>query len=194
VDTSLESSLQVYKSELYGTYGMTETISHIALRRLNGANRQKTFQALEGVQLSTDQRGCLVIKAGYLGQEPIVTNDIVELPTPKEFKWLGRVDFVINSGGLKVMPEKVEADISALMPDGRFFIHGFPHKQLGQQVCLIVEGSSWSKDRRNLLLESIKSNVSKYEVPKQILFVEKFVLAGNEKINRRDTAKLVVVE
>lgn len=193
VDANLEKSLQAYTTDFYATYGMTETISHVALRRLNGGQRQRTFHAFDGVHLYTDERGCLVIRAGYLGADPIVTNDVVELTSPTEFRWLGRADFVINSGGVKVNPEKVEAAIAALMPQVRYFVHGFPHHKLGEQVCLVVEGNRWSNERIALLLEAMKSELSKFEVPKQVLFVERFVLAGNEKINRKETVRLVTL-
>lgn len=188
VDATLETSVKEFSSAFYATYGMTETISHVALRKLNDGT--DFFKALPGIHLSLDNRGCLCVSAGYLGDKPIVTNDLVEL-NGSSFRWLGRADFVINSGGVKVIPEKVEADLAPLLSGTRFFIHGFPHDKWGQEVCLVVEGSRWEAEKKIRLLDLLRNTLSRYEVPKRILYVEKFVLAGNDKINRVATARLV---
>ena len=106
LSVSTRTNLARFQCECYETYGMTETVSHVALRLLNTKNKQQYFEALPGVRLSQDTRGCLVISTDDLGV-PLVTNDVVELAGPGQFRWLGRFDGVINSGGVKVIPEKV---------------------------------------------------------------------------------------
>lgn len=105
---ALERALQVITAPVYATYGMTETVSHIALRRLNGPDASEVFTALDGVTLGTDERGCLHSTAAATNFEQIQTNDVVELIDPAHFRLLGRADRVINSGGVKIQPERVE--------------------------------------------------------------------------------------
>ncbi len=96
----------------FATYGMTETLSHIALQKLNGKNAQDFFEVLPGITITKDERGCLVINAPHISVDPVITNDLVELFGSSQFRWLGRVDTIINTGGVKVIPEKIEATIS----------------------------------------------------------------------------------
>src|SRR5690606_7297256 len=105
--------LQYFQCACYETYGMTETVSHVALKLLNTPAKQPYFEPLEGVDISIDDRGCLVISADYLSDR-IVTNDLVELGEAGQFTWLGRADNVINTGGIKVIPESLEARLQPL--------------------------------------------------------------------------------
>lgn len=122
------------------TYGMTETCSHVALRPLES----KEYTALPGVTFSTDARGCLVVDIPYMTIGRVVTNDIVELVSPTRFVWLGRADNVINSGGIKIMPEELEARIRALVPDldFDFYVTGRPDSRWGTAVTLVGEADA----------------------------------------------------
>lgn len=186
IGQSLKEKIQNISCSIYATYGMTETLSHIALQRINGIGTQEYFEALEDVQLRLDNRGCLCIKAKYLPGE-VVTNDLVELIDERKFKWLGRVDNVINSGGVKVIPEKIEAVIEKIFGSmhlsNRFFIAGIPDDKFGQRVVLFCEGAL-SKIAQSRILERSNQQLRKYEVPKEFLFVSKFAETTNGKINR----------
>ena len=107
----LKEKLKQKSTQCYETYGMTETVTHIASRKING-NSPTFFSPLPGVKLSTDKRGCMVIDVPYLTEEKIVTNDLVALDKDQRFLLKGRIDNVINSGGIKVIPEEVEAKIA----------------------------------------------------------------------------------
>jgi len=115
---------------------MTETASHIALKPLNESAQDSAhgeeglFITTTGVDVSIDDRGCLVIHANYISEKPIVTNDLVELVDAGKFKWLGRWDNVINSGGIKLIPEQIESKLKTLIED-RFVIAGLPDHELG---------------------------------------------------------------
>ena len=98
---------------VYHTYGMTETATHIALRRLNGPERSDAFVPLPGVELALDDRGCLAIRGAVTAGAWLQTNDIVDLRSDGSFVWLGRWDNVINTGGIKVQIEQVEAAVAA---------------------------------------------------------------------------------
>ncbi|MEJ2584834.1 MAG: AMP-binding protein, partial [Robiginitalea sp.] len=130
---------------IYESYGMTETASHIALRKLCRVPEGKApetvlppFHALPGVEVSTDDRGCLCIRASYLPENPVVTNDLVQLESDESFRWLGRVDHVVNSGGVKLIPEQLETKMSPLIPRP-FFLTGMPDDTLGEKLVLLVE-------------------------------------------------------
>ncbi|GHN03242.1 O-succinylbenzoic acid--CoA ligase [Cytophagales bacterium WSM2-2] len=189
VSQSLKEKMQKTSCLLLATYGMTETISHVALQKLNGPDSQDYFETLKNIHLRLDDRGCLCIKVDYLEGE-IVTNDLVELVSSNKFKWLGRIDNVINSGGVKVIPEKVEAAIEKalvkLQIKARFFVAGLPDEKMGQRVVTIVEGlpDQWPSDK---IMSDIVSNLTKYELPKEVKFVPKFIETPTGKINRAQT-------
>lgn len=189
VGNDLIKKLQKKKTQAFETYGMTETVTHVAARKLNhlGSGVTKApFRSLPGVFFSTDERGCLVIKAAHLDPEPLVTNDLVELKGETDFEWLGRVDHVINSGGVKIIPEILERKLAKVIP-GDFFLYGYPDDQLGQRLTVLVEG----KGDANVLLGAIQniSGFKKYHVPKEIHFVDVFERTENGKTIRETTAK-----
>jgi O-succinylbenzoic acid--CoA ligase len=193
VSPSLTQSLQQLHAAVYATYGMTETISHIALQRLNGTAADETFVTLPGIEIKCDHRGALAIKGAVTQHEWIQTNDWVTLHPPKGFRWLGRLDNIINSGGVKVPAEKVERAISLVLADMGlpylFFVAGLPHPQLGQQVCLIIESPPWDEAQtaRFWHLINHQALLGKYETPKQLYFSPKFVQTASAKIQRRQT-------
>jgi len=174
VSSALVEKLQSVATEVFETYGMTETLTHVAIKRLNGSNKTDCFTALDGVKFEVDKRDCLVIHAPELNPEPVVTNDIVELLKDTEFKWLGRYDNVINSGGVKIYPEVVEAKLASQLQGFRYFITGILDELLGQKVVLLVEGQ----------VEVKFDLLEKYERPKEVIFVEKFIETETGKINR----------
>ena len=135
VSYQLRQKLKDCPNRLFATYGMTETITHVAVQDLKSSDY---FEALPGISLELDARGCLVIDAPRITEKKIVTNDLVELDGQK-FRWLGRYDHVINSGGVKVIPEEVERALAPYIRQ-RFFVTGTPHDQLGEIVTLVVEG------------------------------------------------------
>ncbi len=126
----------------YITYGMTETCSHIALADI--ADDSGTFRAIAtGTRFSTDARGCLAADIPHLSIRRVVTNDIVSILSPTEFRWLGRADNIINSAGLKICPEELERTLAPLLPEGLvFYITGVPDAQWGTAVALVYEGGT----------------------------------------------------
>lgn len=197
VSPALSDKVSGLKTKVYATYGMTETITHVALSPVNIAagnidKQAGLFKALPGVSFSLDHRGCLVIKAPKISTEDVVTNDIVDLNSSTEFIWLSRYDHIINSGGLKLLPELIEKKYQDLIKTD-FFIHGKKDPVLGERVVLIVEG-----DRVSDLLKTIQlyqqdhqREVSKYEVPKEVLYLKEFERTKTGKINRSATFKKV---
>ncbi|MDY8136203.1 AMP-binding protein [Aquimarina sp. 2201CG5-10] len=196
VSENLKELVQGIKTKVFETYGMTETVTHIAARRVNPKKKDKKdakyFKALPNITLSTDDRDCLVIKAPQLNDETIVTNDIVTLKTYKKFIWKGRYDNVINSGGIKLYPEEIETKLQQLIGQ-RFFIAGIADDALGQKVVLIVE-RDYDKIAYLTLKEALHSlkSMSKYEIPKDIFFISQFIETETGKIQRNKTLELVL--
>lgn len=174
MDSALEEKVLPLKTEVYETYGMTETITHIAARRTG----EKVFTVLPNVEITLDDRGCLVVTVPGISEEPIVTNDLVELIRENQFIFLGRIDNVINSGGVKLIPEQIEAKLIDKISN-RFFVTGIADAVLGEKLILVIEGNKqdFTPDFFDVL--------DKYEKPKEIVFVPKFKENENGKLLRK---------
>ena len=177
----LKEKLKQKSTHCYETYGMTETVTHIASRKING--NSPLFSPLPGVKLSTDERGCMVIDVPYLTQEKVITNDLVSLKENQHFLLKGRIDNVINSGGIKVIPEEVEAKMAPYIAQP-FFIGSKEDSALGQNVLLFIEGETPAKLLAQL---STIESLSKYELPKEIHTVSTFKRTPNGKLMRQQT-------
>lgn len=170
--------------QAWETYGMTETASHIALRKVNSQNY---FTALNGIKLRKNDDNCLVISANYLPQQ-IITNDVVELIAPNKFRIIGRSDIVINSGGIKIHPEKIEHDFytKTQIP---IVISSKPNETLGEMAVMLVE-------QKNCFLKSalktLLSQIENGQYIKEVVQVKEFPLTENGKIDRLELKKLLL--
>jgi O-succinylbenzoic acid--CoA ligase len=177
ISASLEKELMKLPTQVYETYGMTETITHIAAKRVG----EKIFTVLPNVTISYDDRNCLVIHApNIIAEETVVTNDLVELVNENQFKFLGRIDNVINSGGIKIIPEQVEQKLDGRI-ERRFFIASKEDKELGEKVLLVIEGAAMEIDPATFDV------LDKYEHPREIIFILKFKETENGKVLRNAT-------
>jgi o-succinylbenzoate synthase len=181
VSHKLVAKLQSAKTEVFETYGMTETLTHVAIKQLNGPNKSDVFKALDGVSFEKDERGCLVIHANKLIPKSIITNDLVDLINETFFRWLGRFDNIINSGGVKIIPEVVEAKLASSILGRRYFITGISDESLGDKMILIVEGD---------VIDISFDSLEKYEKLKEIYFISKFEETESGKVNRIETLKI----
>ncbi len=168
-------------NKIYETYGMSETLSHIALKQILPI-QEEYFTVLNDVEISVDERNCLKIFASKLNPEILQTNDIIELLNEKQFKFLGRFDNVINSGGVKIFAEELENLVKKHIDRDLVFL-GKPDETLGEKLVLIIEGK---------INEHLKSKIynlefpSKFHIPKEILFLEKFPRTENGKVLRKE--------
>ncbi|MDP5061769.1 MAG: O-succinylbenzoic acid--CoA ligase, partial [Maribacter sp.] len=189
ISTSLRKEIKGIANASYETYGMTETITHIAIKPLNNSVADVApFSILPDVEISKDDRGCLVINAPKISDETVITNDVIELVSATEFKWLGRFDNVINSGGIKLSPEQIESKLSNIL-DQPFFIASLSDAKLGEQLVLVLEGTVKEKE----VLKKITSStvLSKYEVPRQIKTIPVFLRTDSGKVKRKETMTLL---
>lgn len=161
---------------VYETYGMTETITHIAAKRID----EEYFTVLPHANISKDERGCLVIEAPLVSDYLIVTNDLIDMPNDIQFAWLGRYDNIVNSGGVKLVPEIIEQKLAEYIPY-RFFVIGKEDNDLGQKLVLVIENDPYH------LLPEVFDSLEKYEKPKETIFVQKFKETATGKVLRKET-------
>jgi O-succinylbenzoic acid--CoA ligase len=185
VSDHMQTELSAHSVRCYSSYGMTETMSHVAIKTLNGPDASEWYEGLDGISFSLDDRGCLQIAAKQLGVDQLQTNDMCELNGDTRFRWIGRLDFVINSGGIKVHPEKLEKLLSPCIPFP-FFITGLENERLGEKVVIFIQASSVESipvnEIRQLILEW-----PKYQQPKDSYFIPEFVFTLSGKIDRNAT-------
>jgi O-succinylbenzoic acid--CoA ligase len=187
---SLHKALSKEGIAAWQTFGMTETVSHIALARIGTG--ELIYEALPGVEIGVSENQCLWIQSPMSGTEKIETNDRIELRSKNTFVWQGRADFVVNSGGVKLFPEQLEKKINAWMSDRYpgvpYFFFGEPDDRLGQRLVLYVEGEA-SQFNLEALEEELKKLLGKFEVPKKINLLPRFTYTDTGKVNRPVTAK-----
>jgi O-succinylbenzoic acid--CoA ligase len=176
-------------SRFFETYGMTETVTHVAVRKLHSkaCKGEQYFNALPNIKFEKDDRSCLVIHAPKLVKDTLVTNDIVELESETSFKLLGRYDNVINSGGVKLFPEQIEKKLQPIIKE-RFIIASENDKDLGEKIVLIIENPKDSTTEISKKIEDIKA-LDKFEMPKKIYTLEQFPETNNGKIQRKKAIK-----
>ena len=174
---SLIDELQEISTRAFHTFGMTETISHIAMRRLNHP-LEDDFKCLPNVHIES-KNGSLVITAPEIGVSKLQTNDEVEITSTSSFRWLGRTDFVINSGGIKLHPEEIESKLSHLIKLP-YFVYGEKDELLGEKLILAIESSK----RIDLSKEELQSVLPKHAAPKEIRYIQQFNYTQSGKINR----------
>ncbi|MFV0237235.1 MAG: AMP-binding protein [Flavobacteriales bacterium] len=180
ISNQLKKQLQNITTSCFATYGMTETVTHIAIKPLNHKLKSNYYTTLEGISVEKDSRGCLIINCPHLNFNKVITNDMIKLINEKQFQFLGRYDHVINSGGIKIHPEIIEEKLSTLFSE-RFFITSIPDKKLGEKVVLIIE-----RKNPNPTLD-LTLYLEKFEVPKHIFYTKHFIETLTGKIRRKET-------
>ncbi len=177
----LEVMLRDLTIEVYATYGMAETCSHVAVRRLSGTEYERFYMAMPDVKFHVDDRNCLVIETKYL-KNKVITNDVVDLIDKNSFRWIGRFDNLINSGGIKIVPEEVEAVISKSTGMDCAVV-GLPDKKLGQKLVLVIEkgGSEVTEDE---IMSTLKNDLPKHLQPKEVVYVDELPRNHAFKVDR----------
>lgn len=192
VGPSLKKMAAQLQVPVYSTYGMTETASHVALQCINGLNPSLTFKGIGDVEFGSDKRGCLTVKGTVTDHKLLITNDLAELVSNREFMWIGRIDHVINSGGIKIRIEELEEKIGSILTEQgiicRFFVFPLPDDMLGQKTCMAFESAEPIEDK---IMNALAVSLNKYEKPKMIFRVEKFAETASGKIDRKTSLQLL---
>jgi O-succinylbenzoic acid--CoA ligase len=191
VGIQLQKQIDLLSIPVYQSYGMTETVSHVALRKLNGSEVENDYKVLPGITFGLDERGCLFFSGAVTNGEKIQTNDLAEITSENTFIWLGRSDNVINSGGVKIILDKVDEVVAAVLYDlgyeNNFFSWFETDEKLGQKLILIIQKAG-ENIAVEMLLDEIRKRISTYETPKHVYFVEDFIKTPTDKIDKRRTA------
>ena len=194
IDDKLAQALAAFPNNVWSTYGMTETLSHIALRRLNGPDCSEWYTPFEGVSVSVNADGCLVIDAPAVHDGPLVTNDIAELQFPLQsertgrdtsrFRILGRKDNAICSGGVKIQIEEVENLLKSHVRVP-YIITKAPDERLGEQVVMLTESADIAALQR-----ICREVLPKFWQPRRILTVDRLPLTATGKPARAEAGRI----
>ncbi len=183
IEEPLIQKISSFSNNFYGSYGMTETCTHIALKRLNGQFPDKYYQTLPKVKISADQRSCLVINADHLSDSKLLTNDLVTIFSETEFVINGRYDHIINSGGIKVSPEAIENKLKNFIKNN-FMVSSVPDDLLGEKIILVIESDQSNLNELYKLWSKTDAVLKPYEIPKLIEFYQPFIFTLSGKIDR----------
>jgi len=178
---------------VWHSYGMTETVSHIALRRVH-PQEEHMYTLLDSIETKLDERSCLAVKGAVTNDTWIQTNDIVECIHSNQFHFIGRSDFTINSGGIKIQVEPLEKIVETIFSELKlsmpFFIGGIADEVLGEKTILVIESEILSEELKLQLHSTLKERLPKYHSPKEIRTAS-FIYTSSGKINRKETLKKI---
>lgn len=178
IDDALELALRDFPHAVWSTYGMTETLSHIALRRLNGPEASLWYRPFPSVDVTLNSEGCLVIHAPLVHDGPLVTNDRAEIVESKGFRILGRKDNVIVSGGIKIQIEEVEQKLKPYLR-APFVIGKRTDTKFGEAMVLLTEATDTDS-----VLEVCRCVLPKYWVPREVRHVDHIPMTETGKPKR----------
>lgn len=189
LNIGLEKKLSQLSCAVYHTYGMTETVSHIALKLIG---KENNFVVLPGIELKKDERDCLCIKGKVTNDEWLFTNDLVKLIDSTHFNLLGRIDDVVNSGGVKIFPLKIEnALYHALsilnLPVKELFVSSQKDEKLGEKLIAVFCCKQFSVEDEMKLKSELQKVLSKYEVPREFYYFSSFEKTESGKIDKLKT-------
>ena len=140
INNKLEVKIQRLKNNNFASFGMTESITHFALRNISDGDG--VYKCLEGVKIKSDYRSCLILCQLFSKDCDIQSNDMIALLSETAFKWIGRIDNIINSGGIKLNPETIEKEIESFLPSRRFYVSAIKDNEFGKKPVLVLEGGS----------------------------------------------------
>ncbi len=183
IDKQLVHSIQTLSTQVFHTYGMTETLSHIAIRQLNGEGASENFWPLEGIRIKADSRKCLVAEVPFLKEKTIATNDLIEIMPDGSFRVIGRADDVIITAGNKIHPLRVEEKLATFV-NTTFVVGSIPDNKAGALPVLVVEGRL-DAGKLMQLWQQMEQVLEAREMPRHIFFAEEIPMIASGKVNRR---------
>jgi O-succinylbenzoic acid--CoA ligase len=183
INNTLENQLIKFSNSIYATYGMTETLTHIAVRKI-GENIYRSVYKEARFRVNQDQ--CLEIDLPFISGNKLVTHDVVELVDEHSFIWRGRLDNVINSGGIKIYAEQLECSIiqSQVLNENTFYITSGKDEIFGEVPVIVLLKDEWKGDMATLLTK-INGLLNKHEHVKHVHIFDKFELTPTEKLKRK---------
>lgn len=187
ISAELAAELRHFPNAVWSTYGMTETLSHIALRRINGKEASEWYVPFQGVGISLTADGCLVVDAPEVCAEPLTTNDIAEIAADgRHFRIRGRKDNVICSGGIKLQIEEIEAKLASFIHEP-FVITKRPDAKFGETVVVLTTATDI-----NAVRKVCNEHLTKYEQPHYFIHVDAIPVTGTGKPARAEAMRLAM--
>lgn len=186
ISKHLENALEAFQNDIYHTYGMTETLTHVAIRKLSYPNTPN-YTTLPNIKISKSDKDTLIINAHHLNTE-IITNDVVDIISNSDFQILGRADNVINSGGLKIFPEEIESIYKEYI-DQEVVITSMKDEQLGEKVIAVIEATG-KLDREWINLAI--SKIPKAKRPKSYFYIDNLPRTESGKTRRKEVNSLIL--
>lgn len=183
IDKELEIQLKDFPNSVYSTYGMTETLSHIALQKINGEDASLNYHPFESVGISLNTDDTLIINAPLVSKDTLYTNDIAEINPDGSFRIIGRKDNIIISGGIKFQIEELEQLLKPYIK-GDFAITSLPDPRFGEIIVLLTT--------EKINLDTISQYVPRYSIPKKIWSIDEIPKTETGKINRAETKELAL--
>ena len=185
IPTDLRKRISKKHKHCIETYGMTETLTHVATRIVSDV--VIPFRAMPEIGISTDENDCLVLEVPYVPMSPFITQDVVRLEGDDTFSLLGRRDWVINSGGMKIFPEILEEILTPFIKFP-FFFTALPDVDLGEKLVLLVETPTTEKATIMTIAQQ-HLGANKHHVPKQVICLDAFMRTHSGKLDRKATIK-----
>ena len=183
IDHDLEVALRDFPNSIYSTYGMTETLSHIGLRKINSDDASLYYKPLGGIDLKLSDNPTLIIHAPHISDHILTTNDIAEIKSDGSFKILGRIDNIINTGGIKVQIEEVEQQLLPYLRSN-FAVTSIPHPKLGEAIVLLVEPFSQQNNIDEIIKEAFNT-IPLYHQPKYFFTISEIPMTDSGKKDRK---------
>lgn len=183
ISDDLRKQIKKLSNHSFLSYGMTETVSHIALEYLNGPKADGRLHMLPGVEVELDAKQRLIIHAPEIADAPVKTNDLAIIHNAHTFEITGRYDNLIISGGVNIIPELIEKKLEAII-EQRFVVSSLPDEKLGDKLVLVIGDLPWPKEDQDAFIRKAASLLSVFEKPKQLVFLSKLPLTANDKIDR----------
>lgn len=180
--------MKIEKPRIFETFGMSETYTHIAIKRINGPNPTEDFSILKGVNVKKDSRGCAIIDIPGITEKTVVTNDLIETKSRNNLKWLGRIDNVINTRGIKVIPEVLEEKIRKII-ELELVVVAIPDDELGEKILLVVENDSDDLPKAEWM-GLLRAKLKNHETPRAIFAIPKLPRNAAMKVLRKEIFKI----
>ncbi len=185
IDDQLANELKDFPNAVWSTYGMTETLSHIALRRLNGKEASHWYTPFKNVHIYLNEVNTLVIHAPEVCHDVLITNDIAEINEEGKFRILGRKDNTINSGGVKIQIEQVE-EILRKHIDIPFQITARKDAKFGEIVVILYINVKDEVSIRQICEDILPT----YWIPKAYIALDELPLTGTGKPDRATARRI----
>ena len=194
ISPELEKELRNLPGRVWSTYGMTETLSHVALRRLNGDGASAYYTPLEGVEVALTEDGCLKLRAAVAGEGWLRMNDLAEFREDGRFRILGRRDNTVVSGGVKLQIESLEERLSDFpLP---FALTSAPDERLGEMLVMVYAGGQGAGGETRAMTAGqaeafCRQRLSRFEVPRRFVCVGTLPMTETGKTDRAEIRRLV---